>query len=266
MSTLLLDTDIIAYICALKCETKIDGFTDEPLYHLEQDEETCFKYLQGFVDSLAEKLKPDHMIACMSDPDVNWRKAILPHYKGNRTDAHIPFHLAAAKNWFVDSVDSRSFPTLEADDVMGILATNQLLVKDPIICTKDKDLYTIPAKIYNLGTGTKRRPTVEEADIYHMSQVLSGDLVDGYGGIPRVGEKVAHKLLYEGLAEGKTLWEVVMEQYEDWEMTEEDALAIARVARICRNTDYDHSKGEVILWEIPQKKWTGSERESISLT
>ena len=43
-------------------------------------------------------------------------------------------------------------------------------------------------------------------------------------------------------------WETIVSYYEKAGFGEEEALRQARVARICRNTDYDFKKKEVVPW------------------
>lgn len=133
----------------------------------------------------------------------------------------------------------RCKPTLEADDVMGILST-----KSPgkfAIWTDDKDLQTIPGELWLKGE--KMDVTEVEADYFHMYQTLVGDTVDNYGGCPSVGAITAERLLAEGI-----WWPAILAAYKAKGLTEDDALVQARCARILRAEDYDFNKKEPILW------------------
>ena len=77
-----------------------------------------------------------------------------------------------------------------------------------------------------------------------LYKTLSGDNTDGYSGVPGIGIKKAQKIFEE---KGYT-WKAVVETFEDKDMTEEDALVNARLARILTTSDYDHEKKEPILW------------------
>jgi DNA polymerase-1 len=96
-----------------------------------------------------------------------------------------------------------------------------------------------------------------EADAYHMEQTLTGDAVDGYKGCPGVGPANAARIIgyaLVGTPEEKqrwTMWAGVLRAFEAKKLTLEDALVQARVARICRHTDYDYQRKEVKLWEPP---------------
>ena len=72
--------------------------------------------------------------------------------------------------------------SLEADDVLGILATEPSN-EERIIVSIDKDLYQIPAKISKDGK-TFEEISENEANYWHMMQTLTGDSTDGYSGCP----------------------------------------------------------------------------------
>lgn len=141
---------------------------------------------------------------------------------------------------------SYKYPGLEADDVLGIWATRGGI--DPIIVSDDKDLKTIPGKLYRQGELEEIDPVF--ADYYWLSQTLTGDTADGYPGCPGIGAVKAEKVL-KGCK--GTMWEAVVEAYEKAGLTAEDALIQARLARILRASDWDATKKEVILWTPPTK-------------
>jgi DNA polymerase-1 len=87
-----------------------------------------------------------------------------------------------------------------------------------------------------------------EADYWHMFQTLTGDAVDGYKGCPGMGPVGAQKLLSDGMAMEDGMWPMVVKAYEKKNLTEEDALRNARLARILRWDDWDRKKKEPILW------------------
>jgi DNA polymerase-1 len=155
-----------------------------------------------------------------------------------------------------DTYNTQAFPGLEADDVMGILATKP--GADCIIVSQDKDMKTIPA---NIWTGDKMLGvTKDEADYWHMFQTLTGDAVDGFKGCPGMGPVGAQKLLTACYVQGafngtdhtrfsmEKAWPAIVAAYEKKKLTEEDALRNARLARILRWDDWDKKKKEPILW------------------
>jgi DNA polymerase-1 len=154
---------------------------------------------------------------------------------------------------------------LEADDVMGILATKPGKDKK-IIVSRDKDMRTIPAMVWD---GTRFfNITQEQADYQHLLQTLTGDASDGYKGCPGIGPKKAEKLLDAGpkcvnghdacntgcdrdrcpYCEKPNLWLSVVSAYEKAGLTEADALRQARLARILRWSDWDSETKQPKLW------------------
>ena len=59
----------------------------------------------------------------------------------------------------------------------------------------DKDMLTIPAKVYRPSQDLLVDITSDEADKQFYMQTLAGDAVDGYSGIPGVGAKKAEAIL-----------------------------------------------------------------------
>jgi len=79
---------------------------------------------------------------------------------------------------------------------------------------------------------------------WHLTQTLSGDQTDGYGGVPGIGVKRAEALFKE---KGYS-WRTVVSAFKDKDLSEEDALVNARLAKILTKDDYDFKKNRPILW------------------
>lgn len=145
---------------------------------------------------------------------------------------------------------------LEADDLLGIWATSGRF-GNTIIVSDDKDMQTLPTTIYRMGE--LQTLSEDDANAFWMFQTLIGDTTDGYPGCPGIGKVKAEKLLKEfwhggsSASGGKFLleaaWEAVVRQYEAAGLTYDDALQMARVARILRHEDWDSERKEVKLWE-----------------
>lgn len=253
MSTLLIDADILSYQYAARNEANyswdIDG---ETVVSEVLDAERACAETAEYIDDLMEQTKCEDFRICLSDSsERNWRLDVLPTYKANRKDLKKPKLWRVVRSHLETAYPDRLFikDRLEADDVMGILATHPRIIPGKkIIASLDKDMYTIPASIYRPAHHGKKpllhHQDAEGADYYHLLQTLMGDQVDGYTGIPGVGIKKAAKWLDE---HGAT-WESVLAMYETCGLGHGDALVQARVARICRASDYDFKKKEVILW------------------
>jgi DNA polymerase-1 len=97
--------------------------------------------------------------------------------------------------------------------------------------------------------------TAAEGDYWHFMQALAGDVTDGYTGIPGVGPKKAEKILApfktESTFDTRAAWPAIVEAYVKAGLTADDALATARIARICRASDWHFTKKEVKLWTPP---------------
>src|SRR6476659_947158 len=75
----------------------------------------------------------------------NWRKLVMPTYKANRSGMARPLPLSTVRRSLMDRFDHRVVDGLEADDVLGILATRPKFA-DAVIVSPDKDLLTIPGR------------------------------------------------------------------------------------------------------------------------
>jgi DNA polymerase I len=184
----------------------------------------------------------------------NWRKVVMPTYKANRSGMARPIHLGTVRKTMCARFDHRVVDGLEADDILGVLATRPAFA-EAIIVSPDKDLMTIPGRhLSPLKDDGVIHISEAEANRRWMLQTLTGDTSDGYTGIPRVGPVKATKLL----STSRTLpamWRAVVQAYRDAGLTEDDALMTARVARILRNSDYDKTTKEIVLWHptTPQR-------------
>lgn len=247
MLTLLIDADILAYKFAAKAERKYEfGIAVDPL------EEVTPKVDEWLAD-LKEQQKADRLIICLSCPTAEgWRKKVLPTYKDNRKDVPKPALLSAIKDYLEDTYESFRRPGLEADDIMGILSTHPTLIKGKkVIVSEDKDMKTIPGWLLNPEKDSKPRLiTEQEADYWHLYQTLVGDSTDGYSGCPGIGPKKAEAYLSD--PNWSEPWDAVLAAYAAKGLTEEDALVQARVARICRASDYAFKLKKVLLW-TPQE-------------
>lgn len=271
MSTIaIIDGDIFAYEVAAGAEQATDW--GDGLWTLHAWEDPARERLSDRIEGLAHSIGADRIIVALSD-DENWRKKVLPTYKSNRDGVRRPLLLKTMKEHLEENFETFIRPTLEADDVLGILSTWPKLKGEKIIVTKDKDLQTIPGLHYlSHRDGDVFEVTEEEADKGHMMQTLMGDTTDGYAGCPGVGPVAAQELIEEpygweqydhtfksgkrkGQAESRwrkievdNVWEAIVSHFVKAGLSEQEALVQARVARICRASDYDFKQKKVKLW------------------
>ncbi len=229
--TLLIDADIIAYKCALLNESVYDAN----------------RKAGNIINRYIDILNADEALICLSDKN-NWRKHLLPSYKHNRKDIERPVHLDAVKLHLTQNYTSIIYENLEADDVMGILSTHPTKIQGKkIIVSEDKDMRTIPGWLYNPNKDIQPQYISElEADRFHLYQTLTGDSTDGYKGCPNIGPVKATKIL--DTYHQSNWWNAIVDTYKCQGLSEGNALTQARIARICRATDYDFTSNNVLLW------------------
>jgi len=247
VTTLLLDADIIAFKIAATAQKTFAFPGCEPSVVVDDWAEVTPR-IDAEVARLKDILKAEKVIVCLSCPtEENFRLRVLPSYKGTRDYSKRPVYLGAVKDYLEANYPSYRRPSLEADDIMGILSTHPKLVPGrKVIVSEDKDMQTIPGWLFNPNKDTTkpRLISVEMADRYHLYQTLIGDATDGYSGCPGCGPVKAERVFDTNGAS----WATVLSVYEATGLTEEDALVQARVARILRASDYNFKRKEVILW------------------
>jgi len=252
MSTvLLLDADILCYQTTASVETEVDWGDD--FWTLHSDLQEAIDRLGADVAYLTDKLSADEVILCFTDGE-NFRKQIYPQYKTNRKGVRKPLAYKALVAHCKENYETFTRPNLEADDVMGILATWPKFRPGAkkVIVSEDKDLKTIGgAWLFNPAKHDE--PVFNdphEAYLYFLEQTLTGDTTDGYPGCPGIGP-VKAKAALEKADEGAE-WAAVVALYLKAGLSEEVALQQARCARILHATDYDFKRKEPKLWLPPQ--------------
>lgn len=278
---LLFDADYYAFQAAASVNKAVEW--EDGIITLWGDLELAKEAFVTSIEAIQTRNKRFSMaksIMCFTD-DVNWRKTVYPKYKGTRKGKPIVYE--ALKQWVKENYECFERPTLEGDDCMGILSTKPSLIgcDEAIIVSPDKDFNTIPGQFFWITQGELFTVTVEQADRYHLYQTLIGDTTDEYPGCPGMGPTSATEFLDEPymvyseeralksgprkgelitewkkrpLEEGETLWDAIVALFRKEGLTEEDALAQARVARILRASDFDFKAKQPILWTPPGKE------------
>ena len=233
----LIDADYTVYKSCAGAEEDIDWGDDvitvvsrfsEALKNVERD---LTKIKNEFMWDVPE------LILFFSD-SKNFRKKIYPDYKGHRNRKK-PCGYRKVITELSNRYEVIKLPTLEADDALGIYATAH---PGNIVCSPDKDLRQIPGKLFDMKELTTVDPI--EGAKWHLIQTLAGDQTDGYSGVPGIGIKRAVALFEET---GYT-WQTVVKAFEAKDLTEDDALMNARLARILTCNDYDPIEHAVIPW------------------
>jgi len=238
MRELLIDGDIVLYHIATACEKEIDWGDD--LWTLHSDSAEAQGKLNDYMSSLLNTLDADIMTVALSS-NKNFRKEIFPEYKLNRKKRRKPLAMNPLRDYFSEKYSTVVYDRLEADDVLGILATEKS-DNERIIVSIDKDLKQIPSKI-SIDRQTIETTSLREADRWHLYQTLVGDTVDNYKGCTGVGPVKANQILSKDCS-----WDTVLEAYDKAGISKEEALIQARLAKILRAEDYNKQTGEIKLW------------------
>jgi len=235
---LLIDGDMLVHRSTVAVEKDV-RFDDE-FHILFSDEKSAWTVLEDTLYDLKEIACTSDIVMAFSDPKRNFRKDIVgDDYKSNRVGVRKPLCYWDIRKRCEAEFESSSIPTLEADDVMGILMTQH--PGEFILWSLDKDLKQIPGQ--HIRDDEVLEITEEEGDRFFLYQCLAGDKTDGYSGVPGCGDVKARKLL-----DKECSWDTVLAAYEKAGLTIHDALYNAQMARILRVTDYDFDKRRPILW------------------
>jgi len=236
---LLIDGDILLYQATTSAEKEVEW--DEDLWVMWSDHRDARVIFKDQLEAITSKVPGCVPQICLTHQH-NFRKDVYPLYKANRKKTRKPMGYREFTQWVTENYTTIIKPNIEADDVMGILATKP--GNNAIIVSADKDLMQIPGK--HLVDGKVITVRKEDGDHFHFIQTLMGDAVDGYPGCPGVGKVKAEKLLTDVL-EGQ--WIIIKETYEKNGLTEADALVQARCARILQWNDWDMEGQKVKLWQ-----------------
>lgn len=244
---LLIDGDLLLYKATAAVEREIRW--DEDNHVLGSNFKEAY---EAFEASLATILSvfPGSSFQIALTKGQSFRSDIYPLYKAPRVGTRKPMCFARVRDEIEANYTTYAHPGLEADDVLGIWATQN---PGAIIVSEDKDMKTIPGKLYRQNELIEI--TEYEADYNFMFQTLTGDTTDGYPGCPGIGPKKAEAILLAKKHPEQSdedvrasWWERVVNAYEKAGLSAEDALVQARMARILRASDWDSEKKEVKLW------------------
>ena len=246
--TMLVDGDILLYVCSTQMEEPIKWDSDTWTLHASES-----KTINKFADTItyySEILLCKDVVIALSSK-TNFRKKISPLYKYGRKNNRKPLTFAPLREWVKKNYKTYEMPYLEGDDVLGILATSDIIKGDKVILTKDKDMKTVPSTIWFMQGNDYIHINEEEADYNHMLQTLAGDSTDGYSGCPSVGRITAEKVLKEHKGNKGAMWKAVLKRYKMNKLDKKYALLQGRSARIIRASGYNFERKRPKLW-LPQ--------------
>jgi DNA polymerase-1 len=258
---LLIDGDTLVYAAA--CNSEVSHDWGDGTWSLTANIDEAQSRFRSDIKRILKHTRADDFVLALSCYDhPRWREGVLETYKEERRDVGVrkPLIYEPLRLWVASHPKALTWPSLEGDDILGVLMTEEHPNQERRICVSiDKDMKQIPGWHVNYQNArdveTWREVFIDQdtADRFHMFQTLTGDPVDGYKGCPGVGPKRAEA----ALSEGESLeewWPLVEWEYRRKKVPEEEVLKQARVARILRACDYDLDKKEVKLWSPPTQE------------
>ena len=240
----IIDADILLYKACRLAEEEVDWGDDQ--WVLWSDLNVVKHIFDTQVDTIVDEMGADRTILCFSDKE-NYRKKINPEYKANRRGGRKPLCFKQALQYCKDTYPHRVFESLEADDVIGIIATTEN-ENEYVVVSEDKDLLTVPGIHWDLAEKRIFTISEEDADYNFFLQTLVGDSTDNYKGCPKIGKVTAERILSTAKKEKKDLWKTVLLEFKNAGMTKKDAVINARMARILRSHEYNLNTGKIELW------------------
>ena len=229
MTNVLVDADIIAYRAAFSAK-------DEPEKQARQKvDDICSGIMYDCFYPINYTLGQNAWFYLTGSGNFRKDLATIKVYKGQRPPK--PEHLPATRDQLVQQWGAEIVEGQEADDAIGIKATD--LKGDCTIVSIDKDLLMIPGTHYNFVKKEWTEVSQEKGDYFFYKQLLTGDQVDNIQGVPGIGPKKAEKA-YEGCTTVQEMYAKALEMYKG------DADALLENARLLWLRRYE---GE--MWEPP---------------
>lgn len=245
----LIDADIELYY--ITQQNQIEADWGDGNITLSSDIEAAKLIFDEKIKGIVSKVDADEYIVCLTG-EQNFRKTHFPTYKANRKATRKPLGYEVLKSYAKANHPHKIYDELEADDVMGIIMTKPHDSNiEYVIHSDDKDMWTIPGKLW---CRKRKRIVINsrlEADRFLYTQILIGDVTDGYTGCPGVGKVKAAEVLNGCISEEQlraATFKLYHKKYKDSDVASQEMLSQARQARILRSTDFDFKNKSVILW------------------
>ena len=200
MSKLLLDGDIVAYRAAYSTN---NDFAEDAIDKIDE----IIEYL--LEDTMFE---PDtELMEVFLTGKGNFRFELVDNYKANRSGVERPIHLQAIRDHMVEHWGAVVSEGEEADDLIGIRATQ--IGPYAVVASIDKDMLQIPCIHYNLWKKTWTKVSEWGGLLFFYEQILTGDKADNIIGLHGVGPVKAKKVI-EGATTERELFDRCVARYD----------------------------------------------------
>lgn len=226
--TLLVDADPICYRACQAAEEELEFSQD--LTMIVGDFRRGQQIVKQEIRKLTTRFDTEDVVLFFTG-SKNFRKEVDPTYKSHRIKRK-PAGYVKLKNWAMKQWKSYMEERLEADDLLGIHATSGKY-ESFVLISPDKDLRQIPCRQYDGTNEFEVSPADGEFKLWE--QVLTGDITDGYKGVPGVGAKKAKAIL----SSCEAYWPTVVATYEANGLTVDDAIRTTRLAQILQKGQWD---------------------------
>lgn len=201
----LVDCDILQYACGFAADAQIKkeykeahpDATDEEIAQALADTEYTALALQNVktvIDSCTDKFNDGYIAYIQEGTHFRYDIATIKPYKGNRDTSHKPKYYKEIKDYLVDKWSAIPVTRIETDDAIGIEQWRRT-DKYSVIVSIDKDMDCIPGWHYNWKRGELYYQSLNEANLFHFYQMMTGDTVDNIQGIYGLGPKRAGAVL-----------------------------------------------------------------------
>lgn len=248
---MLLDGDILVFHCTTAGLAERRNAQGE--YSWTLDGTHCQEAIAERIDGLLAWMKAKHHVIAFGGRE-NFRKQLLPGYKAHRAQKK-PLGYFDMVEWVCENWNGVRWPKCEADDILGIHATDPAVKRKftPLIVSDDKDLDTIPGlhmclkKPVDENRQGVYEVSLEKANLSVFIQALSGDSGDGYHGLKGIGPVKAKDILIERPVKWSA-WKAVVNAYEESGQDAAAAKVQTLCARILRHGEYNPKTNKFKLW------------------
>ena len=200
MSKLLLDGDIVAYRAAYSTN---NDFAEDAIDKIDE----IIEYL--LEDTMFEP--NTELMEVFLTGKGNFRFELVDNYKANRSGVERPIHLQAIRDHMVENWGAVVSEGEEADDMIGIRATQ--IGPYAVVASIDKDMLQLPCIHYNLRKKTWTKVSEWDGLLFFYEQILTGDKADNIIGLHGVGPVKAKEVI-EGATTERELFDRCVAKYD----------------------------------------------------